>query len=54
MYCALAPKPDSLVKRLDYRGVASDTVCSKARLCEAAQCIELHLGGYIEYHSHKE
>ncbi len=40
----------SLVKCLDHRGIASDTVCSQARLCEAAQCIEMHLGGYIYSH----
>ncbi len=40
----------SLVKCLGHRDIASDTVCSQARLCEAAQCIEMHLGGYIYSH----
>ncbi len=40
----------SLVKCLDHRGIASDTVCSQARLCWAAQCIDMHLGGYIYSH----
>ena len=33
-------------KWLDHRG----TVCSQARLCWAAQCIEMHVGGYIYSH----
>ena len=36
----------SLGKWLDHRG----TVCSQARLCWAAQCIEMHVGGYIYSH----
>ena len=34
----------------DHRGVASATACSQARLCWAAQRIEMHLGGYIYSH----
>ena len=30
----------SLAKCLEHRSIASDTVCSQARLCQAAQCIE--------------
>ncbi len=40
----------SLVKCLDYTGIVSDTVCSHARLCQAARCIEMHLGGYVYSH----
>jgi hypothetical protein len=40
----------SLVRCLDHRDIASDTVCSQARLCQAAQCDEVHLGGYIYGH----
>ena len=33
----------SLVKCLDHRGIVSNTVCIQARLCQAAQCVEVHL-----------
>jgi len=38
---------ESLAKCLDHRGIVSHTVCSQATVCSAAQCIEMHLRGYI-------
>ncbi len=29
----------------------ANTVCNQARLCQAAQCIEMHLGGYTYSHA---
>ncbi len=45
-FAELGKKPGSS----RHRGNASDTVCSQARLCQAAQCIEMHLGGYVYSH----
>ena len=39
-----------LGKLPDRRGIVSDTACSQARLCWAAQCIEMHLGAYVYSH----
>ena len=38
-----------LVECVNDRGIASDTICNQARLCSAAQCIEVHPEATLVY-----
>ncbi len=40
----------SLEQCMDHRGIASGILCKQSRLCQAVQCTETHLRGYIYSH----